>query len=260
MPSQFSSGKHAIAECDRCGFRYKLKQLKQLVIKTKNVNILVCNECWEEDQPQLQLGMYPVNDPQAVRNPRPDTSYIVSGDQHGGSRIIQWGWNPVGGSSGYDAGLTPNNLVGQGAVGTVTVTITTPPVLLPIQIYNGTIASVSRSYLTDTLTGVYYDPFFPAGSATPTTTTDSHTLYGAFDLLNYTESYLYIGGFTSTITQSFLSSVTAAGTTFTNADVIGFGLYSSGPGPVYGYVWTFGSRFGFADGVNTPCTIYKSNP
>jgi hypothetical protein len=79
MPSKFASGKYAIAQCDRCNFRFKLKELKSLVIKTKNVNILVCNECWEPDQPQLQLGMYPVNDPQAVRNPRPDNSYIVSG-------------------------------------------------------------------------------------------------------------------------------------------------------------------------------------
>lgn len=125
MPSQFSSGKHAIAECDRCGFRYKLKQLKQLVIKTKNVNILVCPTCWEPDQPQLQLGLYPVNDPQAVRNPRPDTSYYASvPGSDGGSRVYQWGWNPVGGASQNDAGLTPNNLVAQGSVGTVTVTVT----------------------------------------------------------------------------------------------------------------------------------------
>ena len=97
----FASGKNAISECDRCGFRYKLKELKALTIKTKNVNILVCPTCWEPDQPQLQLGMYPVNDPQAVRNPRPDNSYVVSGlningDQSGGSRVTQWGWNPIG--------------------------------------------------------------------------------------------------------------------------------------------------------------------
>ena len=55
MPNRFASGKKAIAECDRCGFRYKLKELRQLVIKTKNVNILVCPTCWEPDQPQLQL-------------------------------------------------------------------------------------------------------------------------------------------------------------------------------------------------------------
>ena len=97
MPNKFSTGKYSIAECDRCGFRYKLKELKSLTIKTKNVNILVCPNCWEPDQPQLQLGMYPVNDPQAVRNPRPDITYTVSGvnvddNPSGGSRVFQWGW------------------------------------------------------------------------------------------------------------------------------------------------------------------------
>ena len=124
MPNQFSSGKFAISQCDRCGFRFKLKQLKSLTIKTKKVNILVCPECWEQDQPQLQLGMYPVNDPQAVRNPRPDTTYVVAGvgpdgEQTGGSRIIQWGWNPVGGAR--DGGLTPNNLNLSVSLGTVSV-------------------------------------------------------------------------------------------------------------------------------------------
>ena len=143
MPIKYASAKNSIAQCDRCGFRYKLKQLKRLVIKTKNVNILVCPECWEPDQPQLSLGLYPVNDPQAVRNPRPDSnSYYQSGLdgiqveagtgvsslQTGvpllGSRVIQWNWNPVGGSRANDAGLTPNDLVGIGNVGTVTVTTT----------------------------------------------------------------------------------------------------------------------------------------
>ena len=39
MGNRFASGKIAISECDICGFRYKLKELKQLVIKTKNVNL-----------------------------------------------------------------------------------------------------------------------------------------------------------------------------------------------------------------------------
>jgi hypothetical protein len=129
MPNRFASGKKAIAECDRCGFRYKLKELRSLVIKTKNVNILVCPTCWEPDQPQLQLGMYPVDDPQALRNPRPDTSYVQSGlnddgNPSGGSRIIQWGWAPVGGSRANDDGLTPNNLVLSISLGTVTVVTT----------------------------------------------------------------------------------------------------------------------------------------
>jgi hypothetical protein len=126
MASKFSSGKNSIAECDRCGFRYKLKQLKRLVIKTKNINILVCPTCWEPDQPQLSLGLYPVNDPQAVRNPRPDVSYYQSGltatgTIGEGSRIIQWGWDPVGFNNSLDLPI-PNNLLAQGQVGTVTVT------------------------------------------------------------------------------------------------------------------------------------------
>jgi hypothetical protein len=44
------------------------------------------------------------------------------GDPGGGSRIFQWGWAPVGGASGNDAGLTPNYLVSAGIVSTVTIT------------------------------------------------------------------------------------------------------------------------------------------
>ena len=141
MGNRFSSGKHSIAECDRCGQRYKLKELTKLVIKTKQVTIKVCRTCWDPDHPQLQLGMYPVSDPQAVREPRPDTSYYQSGfnglqlsvdppentvnsfgDPSGGSRVFQWGWRPVGGAQASDAGLTPNYLVSAGVVGTVTIT------------------------------------------------------------------------------------------------------------------------------------------
>ena len=142
MPTNFSSGKHSIAECDRCGQRYKLSSLRKLTIKTKMVSIKVCPECWEQDQPQLQLGMYPVNDPQAVREPRPDTSYYASGQSgvqtadgnnntisqsgypEGGSRVFQWGYNPVGGDRADDDLLTPNNLVLSVQIGTVSVTTT----------------------------------------------------------------------------------------------------------------------------------------
>lgn len=142
MGNRFASGRIAIAMCDRCGFQYQLKQLQKIVIKTKNVNLLVCPECWEPDQPQLSLGMYPVDDPQALRNPRRDNSYIEAGltglqlentsgsstDEtgvpSGGSRIFQWGYAPVGGSRADDDGLTPNNLVLGVQLGTVTVTTT----------------------------------------------------------------------------------------------------------------------------------------
>jgi hypothetical protein len=126
VSNRFANGTKAIAICDRCGFQFRLKELRTLIIKTKNVNIKVCKECWEPDQPQLQLGMYPVDDPQALRNPRRDNTYVQSGlladgEPGGGSRDIQWGWAPVGGSRGFDTALTPNNLVLNVEVGIVEV-------------------------------------------------------------------------------------------------------------------------------------------
>ena len=90
---------------------------------------------------QLSLGLYPVNDPQAVREPRNDNSYLQSGTSglqinltgvgpegfgsvEMGSRVFQWGWNPVGGARLFDSVLTPNDLIASGQIGTVTVEIT----------------------------------------------------------------------------------------------------------------------------------------
>lgn len=128
MGNRFASGKFSIAECDRCGQQYKLKQLKTEIIKTKKYDLKVCPECWDPDHPQLLLGMYPVEDPQGVREPRRDTTYITSGvnaagNLSGGSRDIQWGWLPVGGASEFDAALTPNYLVSVASVGTVTINV-----------------------------------------------------------------------------------------------------------------------------------------
>jgi hypothetical protein len=141
MGNRFSSGKNSIAMCDRCGFQYKLTSLRKEIKKTKTYNLLVCPECWDPDQPQLQLGMYPVDDPQAVRNPRNDSTYYTAGTNGlqiinsnstnqlaagfttGGSRDIQWGWNPVGGSRNFDNALTPNYLALATLVGTVTIQI-----------------------------------------------------------------------------------------------------------------------------------------
>ena len=129
MPNRFASGKIAISQCDRCGFRFKLKTLRTEIVKTKKYELMVCPVCWDPDHPQLQLGMYPVDDPQALRNPRPDNTYRQSGlntnnEPSGGSRVFQWGWAPVGGARADDNLLTPNNLVIDVEVGTVTITVT----------------------------------------------------------------------------------------------------------------------------------------
>jgi hypothetical protein len=111
MATQFASGRYAVGFCDVCGFRFKLTKLKPLVVKGVKVNILACPQCWDPDHPQLFIGTVPINDPQALRDPRTDASLVEARD-------IQWGWSPVGGSV---LGSTPNALVARGEVGSVTV-------------------------------------------------------------------------------------------------------------------------------------------
>lgn len=112
MSSPYASGKYAYGYCDMCSFRYPLARLKPEVVKTKLTGMKLCSSCWTPDQPQLLLGTFPVLDPQALRNPRPD--YPEE------SRDIAWGWNPVGVTNP----LTPDTLLATGYVGTVTVTTT----------------------------------------------------------------------------------------------------------------------------------------
>jgi hypothetical protein len=66
----FASYKNPWGICDRCGFRYYLKNLR----KEWN-GLKTCPECYEPKHPQLQPRTNIV-DPQAVREPRPDISTI----------------------------------------------------------------------------------------------------------------------------------------------------------------------------------------
>ena len=56
MSNRFASTKRAIAECDICGFQFKLRELKNLVRKGQDTNLKACPECWSPDHPQLKLG------------------------------------------------------------------------------------------------------------------------------------------------------------------------------------------------------------
>ena len=117
MSSKFASSKQAIAICDRCGQTFKLKKLKVERVRGRETNVKVCPSCFDPDHPQNKLGEVRVTDPQAIRNPRPDTSLGTSG--RSSSRITQYGYNPVGGGDNI---LIPNPLVGNAKIGTVTVT------------------------------------------------------------------------------------------------------------------------------------------
>ena len=72
--SKFASSKRALGVCDRCGFVYKLKELKFEMVKGVRNSLRVCSSCFDPDHPQLMLGRYPVSDPQALRDARPDVA------------------------------------------------------------------------------------------------------------------------------------------------------------------------------------------
>jgi hypothetical protein len=70
--ARFASDKNVIGECDVCGFQYKLRELRGLVVNSILTSTKACPTCWNPDHPQNSLGKYPVNDPQAIKDPRPD--------------------------------------------------------------------------------------------------------------------------------------------------------------------------------------------
>lgn len=76
MSTRFASEKNALGICDRCGLPYALKKLRKEVVKGKIVNLRVCPSCFDPDHPQLHLGDKPIDDPQALRNPRSDAAEL----------------------------------------------------------------------------------------------------------------------------------------------------------------------------------------
>ena len=82
MATRFASYKRAFGFCDRCGQRYDLKKLKKYLIMGKLINEKVCPECWDPDHPQNWVGIIGSqkvsNDPQALREPRPDMNRNAS--------------------------------------------------------------------------------------------------------------------------------------------------------------------------------------
>ena len=64
--SKFASGKHALGISDRSGFAYRLNRMRK-----EWTGALVGYDEWEAKSPQI--GPFPkVNDPQALKDPRPD--------------------------------------------------------------------------------------------------------------------------------------------------------------------------------------------
>lgn len=83
-----ATGEYTYGYCDRCDFRYPLKDLKTEVVHGVTNNLRICPECWNPDHPQLFLHEVRVDDPRPVWDPRPDKGLADS------RRLFAW--DPVG--------------------------------------------------------------------------------------------------------------------------------------------------------------------
>lgn len=70
--TRFARGTHALAICDRCGCRARYLEMKFQVVNSVRTGLRVCPDCLDEDHPQLKLNRLRIDDPQALRDARPE--------------------------------------------------------------------------------------------------------------------------------------------------------------------------------------------
>ena len=111
----YAVGRKALGICDRCGFTYKLKELKHEIQNKTNTGLKVCNECFDPDQPQYDINTISTLDEQSLYEPRVDTG-------EADSRRVS-AFDPVGGGN-TQLGSRTIGLDITGEIGTIVVSIT----------------------------------------------------------------------------------------------------------------------------------------
>ena len=108
----YARASRALGDCDRCGFTYKLNELRYQIEDSKRNGLRVCKECFDEDQPQLKLGELNIVDPQSLYDPRTDRGKAVS--------TRYFAWDPIGGGN-VKFGSSTMGLKMEGKIGKLTV-------------------------------------------------------------------------------------------------------------------------------------------
>ena len=88
MPA-YARGSKAWGLCDRTGIRYKLSDLVYEYQNGVRTGFRIGRDVVDPDQPQNFLGRVKINDPQALRDPRPD--YAPGNGLFGFNPV----WNPA---------------------------------------------------------------------------------------------------------------------------------------------------------------------
>ena len=85
------AGKRTPGVCDRCSRRVPHASLLEEVVRGKPVGNLVCEDCYDEDHPQLWVGSIPIADRQSIKDAQPEPDIVESRSLHG--------FNPLFGQS-----------------------------------------------------------------------------------------------------------------------------------------------------------------
>ena len=104
----YAAGKFALGECDRCGFVYKLHQLKK-----EWTGFKVCPQCYEPKAAQLEPLPH-VADPESLYQPRPDL------DKEAGKGVVRtYAANTMYSVTADPIGYAFDGVEAEGEVGTV---------------------------------------------------------------------------------------------------------------------------------------------
>tara|TARA_B110000003_G_C16214278_1_gene364705 strand:+ start:53 stop:367 length:315 start_codon:yes stop_codon:yes gene_type:complete len=87
----YALGKKALGDCDRCGFTYKLNDLKYEIEDGIRNGLRVCDDCLDIDHPQLKIGEVDTSDNQSLYNPRPDRGEKISTEYYGFNPVSSTG-------------------------------------------------------------------------------------------------------------------------------------------------------------------------
>ena len=87
----YAAGKKALGDCDRCGFTYKLKDLRYEIEDGIRNGLRVCDDCLDIDHPQLKIGEVNTSDNQSLYNPRPDRGEKSSTEYYGFNPVSSTG-------------------------------------------------------------------------------------------------------------------------------------------------------------------------
>jgi hypothetical protein len=83
----YAKGTNALGQCQRCGFVYKRRLLRQ----DGDTNILVCRSCYDIEHPAEKPRSY--HDPEALQRPAPDLDKAASRTLSAGLLAAEMGWD-----------------------------------------------------------------------------------------------------------------------------------------------------------------------